>query len=136
MANVRHHADGLGRGVRRRGSCSCACLGLLDVSAGTLLLGLSGDDMSVLTCSPLFFASQGKVTTMVRAGASHAIRHFGLKDMQYTTDRGTNLTLKYDESDVRFSDDVCVPVAAGCVVHLAEKLVLQVFLFSGRRRRR
>ena len=45
--------------------------------------------------------SQGNVTTLVGACAAQAIQHFGFKDVEYTTDSGANLTLKYDVSDVR-----------------------------------
>ena len=57
------------------------------------------------------------VVTMVGAGASHAIQHFGHKAVEYMTE-GANLTLKYHVSGVRFPIvSVSRKVEAGCVVH-------------------
>ena len=55
------------------------------------------------------------------AGALHVIQYFGLKDVEYTTDSGANLTLNCSVSDVRLPIvSVFCTVAAGCVVHVVK----------------
>ena len=98
----------------------CMTMIFLTEGQGQLLLIDLGSAVATCPCSHAAHVPlpQGNVTTMVGAGVSHAIQHFGLKDVQHTTDSGANLTLKYNVCDVRFPM-VCVfrTVAAGCVLH-------------------
>ena len=80
--------------------------------------------------------AQGIATTIVGAGASHAIQRLELKDVQCTTDSGANLTLKYDVSDVRFPIVFAFRVvAAGCVVHFEKGHGFTEFPHGGRETR-
>ena len=62
------------------------------------------DSRSAVTTCPYLHAAHvlvAKNECWIRCITGH-IRHFGLKDVQCTTESGANLTLKYDLSDVQF----------------------------------